>query len=85
MYNFRKEDDLDEDFFKRVLLRFPGNSALTFAYGSGVFRQHGQEYTIRKNMTDFIIAVDDPFSWHKLNLQLNPKDYAGLMSYTALQ
>ncbi len=34
-------------------------------------------------MTDFIIAVDDPVSWHRQNLQLNPKDYAGWLENSA--
>jgi hypothetical protein len=74
-----RKDELGDDFFKRVLIRFPGNRSLTVAYGSGVFQQHGAE-NVRKNMTDFIIAVDDPISWHKQNLQINPKDYAGLVN-----
>jgi len=43
--------------------------------------QQGQE-SVRNNMTDFIIAVDDPVSWHRQNLQLNPKDYAGKIDFT---
>ena len=76
-FNFRPgKSELADDFFNRVLNRFPGNRSLSFAYGSGVFLQDGQE-TVRNNMTDFIIALDDPVAWHRQNLQFNPKDYSG--------
>ena len=34
-----KSSELGDDFFRRVLLRFPGNRTLALAYGSGVFLQ----------------------------------------------
>ena len=34
---------------------------------------------VQDNVTDFILTVDDPVSWHARNLELNPADYSGLM------
>lgn len=33
------------------------------------------------NMTDFILAVEDPFDWHAKNLELNPDDYSSEKKY----
>ncbi|KAF9200079.1 Mitochondrial translocator assembly and maintenance protein 41 [Haplosporangium sp. Z 27] len=48
-----------------------------FAYGSGVFAQHGYD-TKKKPMVDFIFAVSHPQHWHSLNLQANPHHYSFL-------
>ena len=50
---------------------------LAFAYGSGVFQQHGNSY-MKNNMIDFIFAVDDPVAWHQENLKSNIKHYSSL-------
>jgi len=49
---------------------------LSFAYGSGVFKQDGQK-SVKDNMTDLILVVEDHGSWHKHNLLFNPDDYSG--------
>ena len=72
------------DFFDRALSRFPGgegmgdNRCFSYAYGSGVFQQVGHNPP-KGNMTDFILAVNDPLEWHRENIEKNPSDYAGLM------
>ncbi|KAL0485696.1 phosphatidate cytidylyltransferase [Acrasis kona] len=50
------------------------------AYGSAVFSQKGyKEEDRKKSMVDLIVAVDDPHTFHKKNLQQNPHHYATLM------
>lgn len=71
-------DIANPDFFQRALHRFPKECDLAFAYGSGVFQQDGN--VSKSNMTDFIIVVKNSEEWHAENLQLNPKDYSGVMS-----
>ena len=50
---------------------------LAFAYGSGVFQQRGHD-DMKKNMIDFIFAVDNPTEWHRENLEMNRKHYSFL-------
>lgn len=33
-------------------------------------------WLIQKNMLDFVIAVDDPVTWHTMNLLQNRKHYS---------
>ena len=67
------------DFFSRVLDRFPEDTrCFSFAYGSGVFRQVGHNPP-KGNMTDLLLAVNDPLEWHRQNVVKNPSDYAGMM------
>ncbi len=62
-------------YFSRALDRFPVQGrSLCFAYGSGVFRQAGQN--IRDNVTDVIIVVENAERWHRLNLMKNRRDYS---------
>ncbi|XP_026076518.1 phosphatidate cytidylyltransferase, mitochondrial isoform X2 [Carassius auratus] len=63
-------------FYRRVLSRFPQDFSLAFAYGSAVFRQTGAQ--TEKNMLDFVFAVDDPVTWHTMNLIENRKHYSFL-------
>ncbi|XP_016431168.1 phosphatidate cytidylyltransferase, mitochondrial [Sinocyclocheilus rhinocerous] len=63
-------------FYRRVLSRFPQDISLAFAYGSAVFRQTGGQ--MGKNMLDFVFAVDDPVTWHTMNLMENRKHYSFL-------
>ena len=73
------EIERSSDFFSRALGRFPETSrCISFAYGSGVFQQVGHNPP-KGNMTDLILAVNDPLEWHKENIAMNPSDYAGLM------
>ncbi|XP_046881190.1 phosphatidate cytidylyltransferase, mitochondrial isoform X1 [Hypomesus transpacificus] len=64
-------------FYRRVLSQFPQDISLAFAYGSGVFKQAGTpEGQMGKNMLDFVFAVDDPVTWHTMNLMQNRKHYS---------
>ena len=65
-------------YFNRVLQSLPDNRSLAFAYGSGVFKQAGKAWT-SNSMSDFIIATDDPVSWHKKNLVMNADHYPDLL------
>lgn len=63
--------------YRRILAQFPQDISLAFAYGSGVFKQHGtNQGQMEKNMLDFVIAVDDPVTWHTMNLLQNRKHYS---------
>uniref|UniRef100_H2S0L2 Phosphatidate cytidylyltransferase, mitochondrial n=1 Tax=Takifugu rubripes TaxID=31033 RepID=H2S0L2_TAKRU len=63
--------------YRRILSEFPQDISLAFAYGSGVFKQHGtNQGQMEKNMLDFVIAVDDPVTWHTMNLLQNRKHYS---------
>ncbi|KAI4895474.1 hypothetical protein NFI96_002135 [Prochilodus magdalenae] len=66
-------------FFRRILAQFPQDISLAFAYGSGVFKQAGTtQGQMGKNMLDFVFAVDDPVTWHTMNLMENRKHYSFL-------
>ncbi|XP_029358101.1 phosphatidate cytidylyltransferase, mitochondrial isoform X4 [Echeneis naucrates] len=62
--------------YRRILSQFPQDISLAFAYGSGVFKQHGTSQGQMENMLDFVFAVDDPVTWHTLNLLQNRKHYS---------
>nr|XP_020461654.1 phosphatidate cytidylyltransferase, mitochondrial isoform X2 [Monopterus albus] len=63
--------------YRRILSQFPQDISLAFAYGSGVFKQHGTgRGQMEKNMLDFVFAVDDPVTWHTMNLLQNRKHYS---------
>lgn len=65
--------------YRRILSHFPLDISLAFAYGSGVFKQHGtSQGQMDKNMLDFVFAVDDPVTWHTLNLLQNRQHYSVL-------
>lgn len=62
--------------FDPYLSKLP-DYAFAITYGSGVFRQVGYSAKDHKNaMLDVIIGVDDPVSWHRTNIQLNPQHYS---------
>ncbi|XP_070758960.1 phosphatidate cytidylyltransferase, mitochondrial isoform X3 [Enoplosus armatus] len=63
-------------FYRRILSQFPQDISLAFAYGSGVFKQHGTNQGQMDNMLDFVFAVDDPVTWHTMNLLQNRKHYS---------
>ncbi|KAF3856135.1 hypothetical protein F7725_016858 [Dissostichus mawsoni] len=63
--------------YRRILSQFPQDISLAFAYGSGVFKQQGtNQGQMGKNMLDFVFAVDDPVTWHTMNLLQNRKHYS---------
>lgn len=63
---------------QKILSNFPKTGMrLAFAYGSGVFQQHGNA-DVSKNMIDFVFAVDDSVEWHQENLKHNRKHYSSL-------
>lgn len=65
--------------YRRILSQFPQDISLAFAYGSGVFTQAGtSQGQMRSNMLDFVFAVDDPITWHTMNLIENRKHYSFL-------
>ncbi|XDV52233.1 hypothetical protein PO909_020978 [Leuciscus waleckii] len=66
-------------FFRKILSQFPQDFSLAFAYGSAVFSQNGScQGQMRRNMLDFVFAVDDPVTWHTMNLMENRKHYSFL-------
>ncbi|KAM9525073.1 phosphatidate cytidylyltransferase, mitochondrial isoform 1-T1 [Salvelinus alpinus] len=65
--------------YRRILSQFPQDISLAFAYGSGVFKQNGtSQGQMGRNMLDFVLAVDDPVTWHTMNLMQNRKHYSVL-------
>uniref|UniRef100_A0A8C5R634 Phosphatidate cytidylyltransferase, mitochondrial n=1 Tax=Leptobrachium leishanense TaxID=445787 RepID=A0A8C5R634_9ANUR len=65
--------------FRRILTYFPQDISLAFAYGSGVFRQSGTTHgDVGNNMLDFVFAVDDPVTWHSMNIKQNRSHYSAL-------
>ncbi|KAG8556867.1 hypothetical protein GDO81_018238 [Engystomops pustulosus] len=64
--------------FRRILSYFPQDISLAFAYGSAVFKQIGAAQSNAKNMVDFVFAVDDPITWHTMNLMQNRSHYSVL-------
>ncbi|KAM9325431.1 phosphatidate cytidylyltransferase, mitochondrial [Gastrophryne carolinensis] len=67
---------------RRILSCFPQDISLAFAYGSAVFRQSGaSQSNAKNNMLDFVFAVDDPVTWHTMNLMQNRSHYS-FLKYT---
>ncbi|XP_030062061.1 phosphatidate cytidylyltransferase, mitochondrial [Microcaecilia unicolor] len=62
---------------RKILSCFPQDISLAFAYGSGVFRQSGTSHS-QNNMMDFVFAVDDPITWHGMNIKQNRSHYSFL-------
>ncbi len=48
---------------------------MAFAYGSGVFQQHGHK-DMSQNMLDYVFAVDNPVKWHMDNMRQNAGHYS---------
>ena len=66
------------NLLRGILSHFPSNISFAFAYGSAVFAQKGN--ISPDNMIDFVFVVDNPYEWHKENLQMNPSHYSFLGS-----
>lgn len=65
------------NLYSRILSKFPSDNLMfCFAYGSGVFKQVSNYG--KKNMIDFIFAVEDAEKWHQSNMQMNPSHYSAL-------
>ncbi|KAM5147807.1 phosphatidate cytidylyltransferase, mitochondrial isoform 2-T2 [Mantella aurantiaca] len=64
---------------RKMLTYFPQDISLAFAYGSAVYRQAGaSQNNTKNNMLDFVFAVDDPVTWHTMNLMQNRSHYSFL-------
>nr|DBA18708.1 TPA: hypothetical protein GDO54_016924 [Pyxicephalus adspersus] len=64
---------------RKMLTYFPQDMSLAFAYGSAVFKQAGaSQSNAKNNMLDFVFAVDDPVTWHTMNLMQNRSHYSFL-------
>lgn len=62
-----------------LLRSLPDRVVFMAAYGSGVLKQANTLASTNKNppMIDFLIATDDPVTWHETNMQKNPSHYSG--------
>lgn len=65
-----------------LLRQFP-EVECAFAYGSGVVKQDGYDYTSKSKaslndlpMVDLVFIVDDTYDWHKQNRNINPSHYS---------
>ena len=65
---------------KRFLNIFPSVPSYAFAYGSKVKAQANLAESVG-DMIDLIIAVDDPLSFHKNNMEKNPSHYSFLRHF----
>lgn len=62
----------------RILNNFNTNSLrAVIAYGSAIFPQT-TKIPSNKNVFDFIIVVDDSYTWHHQNIEQNKKHYSSL-------
>ena len=69
--------------YNKIMKKFP-DVEMSFAYGSAVFKQHGQtDDQAKSNMLDFIFVVKDPYDWHSKNLKMNNNHYSFLKYLTA--
>mmetsp|Transcript_3167 Transcript_3167/g.7000 ORF Transcript_3167/g.7000 Transcript_3167/m.7000 type:complete len:484 (-) Transcript_3167:1317-2768(-) len=67
-----------------IVDQFPPGIDYAFGYGSGVLRQQpsspspSQPNSLNTNpgMVDIILAIDNPYDWHKCNLQSNSYHYS---------
>lgn len=67
--------------YRRILTHLPHEVSFAVAYGSGVFQQGGRSAGASSppnTMLDFVLAVDNPLTWHTANLKSNPKHYSAL-------
>ncbi|XP_071440604.1 phosphatidate cytidylyltransferase, mitochondrial [Hetaerina americana] len=65
------------NLYGRILSMFPERFSFCFAYGSGVYKQLGDD-TKEKKMIDMIFVVEDPVEWHKENISRHPHHYSVL-------
>lgn len=87
---------LTDNEFDTILAQFPGID-FGFAYGSGVVKQQGYDYSADSSlavaptaeemrdhadlpMVDMIFVVEDPVTWHRKNMTLNPGHYTAFIS-----
>lgn len=64
---------MSQELLEQVVEKYHPDFA--FAYGSGAFPQEGHT---GKRQIDFIFAVENPYEWHKQNLEEHPEDYSGI-------
>jgi mitochondrial translocator assembly and maintenance protein 41 len=76
------EHDIDgqltsQDAARVIIERFPQeNLVYAFGYGSGVFSQSLTDPTVKGNMLDIILVVDDAEAFHRENMRRHPGHYA---------
>ena len=61
-----------------ILKQFPPGIDYAFGYGSGVLRQQQHSTNTNPGMIDIIFAIDNPYTWHKHNLQTHSDHYSFL-------
>ncbi|KAG4306546.1 hypothetical protein PORY_000534, partial [Pneumocystis oryctolagi] len=76
---FPKSQEFEETL-KAILWKFKAPISFSFAYGSGVFKQEGNNVRVKKPMIDFIFGVSHAQHWHSLNLSSN-KDHYSFLKY----
>lgn len=75
-------DDEEQELYASIFRSLPAVD-FAFAYGSGVFKQAGDDEApkvdaSRLPMLDLVLAVTSPTEWHAANLQRNPGHYSVL-------
>ncbi|KAF5270469.1 hypothetical protein FQA39_LY08347 [Lamprigera yunnana] len=64
--------------YLKIVSKFPPNFSFCFAYGSAVKKQLNNAITpANSNMIDLVFCVDDSYTWHSDNLNLNRSHYSG--------
>ncbi|KAL7546786.1 hypothetical protein ACHAWF_010118 [Thalassiosira exigua] len=67
------------DLLSSIVNRFPPKIDYAFGYGSGVLRQKSEpSKSPSPAMIDIILATDNPYAWHKQNLQYHRDHYSML-------
>lgn len=73
---------LNDDDYDEILRQFPEGIVFAFAYGSGVVKQSGYNYSTSPGelpMLDLIIVVDNTELWHTKNMVINPSHYSPIL------
>lgn len=75
---------LNESDVELLLSQFPAVE-YAFAYGSGVVKQQGYDYSTAKTlpMLDLILVVEDSEKWHEENMLRNSSHYTSIIPLSA--
>lgn len=76
----KRGNSKQKDIYTEIVSSFPEGIQMAFAYGSGAFQQANAPDK-NKNVLDFILVVDRPRKWHRLNLDKHPHHYSFLKHF----
>ncbi|XP_059143360.1 phosphatidate cytidylyltransferase, mitochondrial-like isoform X2 [Physella acuta] len=76
----KRDNSKQKGIYSEIVGSFPEGIQMAFAYGSGAFQQENSP-DVNKNVLDFILVVDMPRRWHRLNLDKHPHHYSFLKRF----